>query len=322
MKKTCSLLLALSLTACATPSQENTPTAEDAKIVIAASFYTLAFLAEQIGGDAVEVIQVVPNGVEPHDYEPTPQELTAIYKAKILAMNGQGLDPWAEQVAEELRRQGVAVIMLTEGANLLPAVEGDHHEEDEHEEEQEVEDEHGHEEGEFDPHVWLDPTEMTNVVVRLRDAMIAADPSQAALFTSHALSAVSSLIALDAEFRSALTECKQEKIIVSHNAFQYLARRYGFETIALSGISPDEEPSPKKMAEIIETVKNDNLKVVFFESLVSPKLAEAVAREAGVQTLVLNPLEGLTAEEEARGENYFTVMQQNVTNLALALECE
>lgn len=283
------------------------------KLNVSASFYPLAYLAGRVAGDAAIVTQVIPNGVEPHDYEPTPQQLTDVYGSKVLVMNGQGLDPWAEKSRDQLASQGVAMIAATEGADLLLAVP--------EEEEHQGEGEH-HEEGAFDPHVWLDPVQMRSVAVRVRDAFIAADPTHAETYRSNADTLIADLNSLDARFRSNLQSCGQTKVIVSHNAFRYMAKRYGFETLALAGLSPDEEPSPKKIAEVIDTAKREKLKVVFFETLVSPKLAQSVANGAGAQTLVLSPIEGLTTEEVSDGENYLTIMQRNADNLAIALECQ
>ena len=319
MKNSLLLIMALILVGCSAPSAPSQrPNALDPlqeKLTVSASFYPLAFLAERIAGDAAIVTQVIPSGVEPHDYEPTPQQLSAVYDSKVLVMNGQGLDPWAEKSRDQLTSRGIFMIVATEGADLLSAVP----EEEEHEGEEEEE---HHEEGEYDPHVWLDPVQMRSVAVRVRDAFIAADSANAEIYRANADSLIADLNALHARFRSNLQSCAQNKAIVSHNAFRYLAKRYNFETLALAGLSPDEEPSPKKIAEIIETAKREKLKVVFFETLVSPKLAESVANGAGAQTLVLSPIEGLTSEEVADGENYLTIMQRNADNLVTALECQ
>lgn len=299
------------LSACAQSEQS---VSNEKSIRIAASFYPLAYIAERVAGNGAVVTQVIPSGVEPHDYEPTAQEMTAVYDANILVMNGQGLDPWADRSREQLTKNGIVIISATEGMDILPAM----HDEEEHAEE---EGDH-HEEGAYDPHVWLDPVQMKSVVVQVRDALIAVDGGKSAVFQKNADSLIADLDALDAQFKSNLKACKQTKAIVSHNAFRYMARRYNFETLALAGISPDEEPSPQKMAEIIETAKREKLKVVFFETLVSPKLAESVAQGAGAKALVLNPIEGLTAAEMKDGKTYLTVMQENADNLAIALECE
>lgn len=301
-------------------TSEQSATATTEKLQVSASFYPLAFLAERIAGDAATVTQVIPTGVEPHDYEPTPQQLSAVYDSKVLVMNGQGLDPWAKKSHEQLTARGVAIVSATEGDDLLPAMDEDEHEE-KSEDEHEDEDLHAHD-GEFDPHIWLDPVLMQSIAVRVRDAFIAADPAKADTYEANTDALIADLKALDAHFRANLRSCAQKKVIVSHDAFRYLAERYGFETLALAGFSPGEEPSPKKMAEIIDTAKREQLKVIFFETLVSPKLAESVANGAGARVLVLNPLEGLTSDDRANNRTYLTIMEDNADNLALALECQ
>jgi len=307
------LLLAGLLSACTGTQTANQAVPSEEKLKVTASFYPLAYLSERIAGDTAIVMQVIPSGVEPHDYEPSPQQLIEVYDSKVLVMNGQGLDPWAEKSREQLMARGVAMISATEGGDLLPAFEEEHGEEEE---------EHHEHEGQFDPHIWLDPVQMRSVAMRVRDAFIAADPSHAEAYRANADVLIDDLQALDAHFRSRLKECAQEKAVVSHDAFRYLAKRYGFQTVALAGISPGEEPSPMKIAEVIDTVRRENLKVVFFETLVSPRLAESIANGAGAQTLVLNPIEGLTSDDLAEGKTYLSIMQDNADNLATALECQ
>ncbi len=277
------------------------------KLQVAASIYPLAFLAQRIGGDKADVLQVVPNGVEPHDYEPTPQQLATAFDSKIMVSDGQGLDPWVEKTRDQFAAKEIAIIVATEGMDLLPAMEDE---------------EDKPEFGASDPHVWLDPVHMQSVAVRIRDAFIAADPADADAYRANADALLADLRSLDQRFRASLAHCAKTKVIVSHNAFRYMARRYGFQTLALAGISPDEEPSPKTMAGIIDTAKREKLTVVFFETLVSPKLAEAVAKGAGVRSMILDPLEGLTSDEMANGDTYLTIMARNAKNLSIALECQ
>jgi len=305
----------VTLAGCNKPTVATQPEPVKEKLLVTASFYPLAYLSERIAGDTAIVTQIIPGGVEPHDYEPTPQQMSAVFGAKVFVMNGHGIDPWADKAGDQLRRNGVAVITATEGIDLLPAVEHEHGE-DKHEGVEE------HMEGTSDPHVWLDPVQMQAIAVRLRDAFIAADSTNEEIYGRNADSLIADLKALDARFQVNVEECTQTKAIVSHNAFRYMARRYGFETLALAGLSPDEEPSPKKMAEIIETAKREKLKVVFFETLVSPKLAQSVAKGSGAKSLVLNPIEGLTPDNVARGDTYLSIMQNNADNLSIALECQ
>lgn len=318
MKRSLPLLLAIGLLSACSGMQTTTPagTTDATQMKVSASFYPLAYIAEEISGNTAVVTQVIPSGVEPHDYEPNPQQLSGVYDSTVLIMNGGGLDPWAEKSKNQLISKGITIVTAMDFADVLSAI---HEEEEGHDEKHEAEE---HEHGEFDPHVWLDPIHMITVAQRVRDAFIARDPTNSDVYQANTNTLIDQLKKLDERFRSNLRSCKKNKAIVSHDAFRYLARRYNFETVALSGISPDEEPSPKKIAEIIETAKQEGLKVVFFETLVSPKLAESVAKGAGAKTLVLNPIEGLSADDRTQGKSYLSIMQENADNLAIALECQ
>ncbi len=307
------LSVLLLCTACvSTPLSSTPPSAQ--KVKVATSFYPLHFLTERIAGETATVTQVIPGGTEPHDYEPTPRQLAEVYDSQLLVMNGQGLDPWADRVRDLLEQKHVNILAATQDAQLLSAVFDEHHDEEE---------DVAHDiEGEFDPHVWLDPVFMEAFAVRIRDALISVDRLNADIYRRQAEDLMTDLRVLDAYFHRKLASCEKKKVIVSHDAFRYLAQRYGFETIALAGISPDEEPSPKHIADIIDTAKREDIKVIFFEALLSPKIADLVAREAGAQALVLNPIESLTIDEAVQGESYLSLMRQNADNLSIALQCQ
>lgn len=299
--------------------------AEPQKLGVAASFYPLAYIAERIGGDTIAVTQVTPGGVEPHEYEPSPKQLVAIHTAKLFLMNGHGVDAWADKIKDTLTEEGVTVLVATESVELLElhAEHAHEDEEEEHTEEKDMEKNNdAAPEVHYDPHVWLDPMVMRAFAIRVRDALVAADPEHAKTYRSNADRLLKDLSALDKKFKSELTKCELKKAIVSHDAFRYLAKRYGFETISLSGISPDEEPSAKDIADIIEIAKNEKVPVIFFESLVSPKLAESVANGAGAQILSLNPLEGLTEEDTAGKRTYISIMEENADHLSTGLACQ
>jgi len=177
-------------------------------------------------------------------------------------------------------------------------------------------------EGGVDPHVWLDPVIFRQEVEIIRDTLIEIDPQNAPAYLANATYLIDSLNELDQRFREGLRSCVKHDVVVSHDAFGYLAREYGFSIIPISGISPDEEPSPKDLARITDLVRAKGLQYIFFETTVSPKLSETIAREVGATTLVLNPLESLTPHEIQSGEQYHSVMGKNLTNLRRALICQ
>lgn len=298
------LPLVLLLAACA-------PAPATGKLAVVASMYPVAYLAQQIGGDAVAVSVATPTGAEPHDFEPSAAQVVAIRNAAVFLYVGAGVDAWADKLVPDLAAQGVRTAGLTDGVQLLPAGE-DHHEDAAHEDE---------EEGAGDPHIWLDPLLLADRIGPVRDALIAADPAHAALYRANAQALAGRLEALHGRFEAGLASCERRTVIVSHNAFQYLANRHNLEVEAIAGLSPEDEPSPARMVELTRHAREEGIDTVFFETLASPKVAEAIATEAGARTMVLNPVEGLLPAEEAAGVTYEGVMEQNLEALRSALRC-
>lgn len=273
-------------------------TLETDKIKITTSFYPLAEFAKQVGGENVEVINITPPGSEPHDYGPTPQDIVSVNQSKFFIFNGSGFDPWAEKIAPELEKRGVIVINMTEYFDLLETDEGP------------------------DPHIWLDPILAKQEVEIIRNTLQEIDPANSKIYNNNAEQYLAKLSELDQKFQTALAFCEIREAIVSHAAFGYLAQRYSIDIIPIAGISPEEEPSLRRLGEISVLAQEKNIKYIFFETLVSPRLAETIAQEIGASTLVLNPVEGLTDEDIKAGKSYITEMEKNLNNLQLALVCK
>lgn len=265
---------------------------------VAASFYPLAEFAKQVGGDRVDVFTVVPSGAESHEFEPTPQDIARIYSADIFILNGGGLEPWGEAIALELKKKGVAVLRMADSIVL----------------EKDADDV-------LDPHIWLDPVLAAREVGVIRDALVRLDPQNSMVYAGNVERYLARLSQLDETYRAGLAVCAIRDAVASHAAFGYLARRYGLNVISIAGLSPEEEPSPKRLAEIAEFAREKNIRHIFFETLVSPKIAETIARELGAETLVFNPLEGLGEDEISAGKEYVSVMEENLQNLRRALVC-
>jgi zinc transport system substrate-binding protein len=272
------------------------------KMAVVGTFYPLAHFAEQVGGSLVTVANITPSGAEPHDYEPTAQDIEKAYGAKVFVMNGGGVDTWAERIAPDLKAKGVQVVDMQDTIVLSTAPSGS--------------------ETTLDPHIWLDPVLAEQEVALIRDAFIKADPAQTAAYSANAAAYISQLQELDNEYKTGLASCRLKDIVTSHAAFGYMAKRYGLTQIAIAGLSPDAEPSVQQMVAIAQLAKKDNIKYIFFESLVSPKLAQTIATEVGAQTIAFNPLEGLTDGQISSGETYLTVMRDNLDELRLALDCK
>ncbi len=268
---------------------------------IVAAFYPLAYLAEHVVPDA-EVTNITPAGAEPHDFELSARDIETLSSADLVLYLGGGFQPAVEDAVAE----DAAAVDLLEWQQLVAGSEEHGHDEEGHDVAK------GHGASGLDPHVWLDPVRFAAMARRVAEAT--GDPEAA-----NGLAA--QLQALDDEFRAGLSDCERREIVTSHAAFGYLARAYDLTQIPLTGVAPEAEPSPRDLEELVAEVEERGATTVFFETLVSPRLAETVAREAGAEVAVLNPLEGLTNEEVEEGDDYFSVMRSNLDTLRSALGC-
>jgi len=318
------LVTAVALAGCGAgnvPTQSNGQPAaggESQKLKLYTSIYPLEYISKRIGGDHVEVTNLVPAGVEPHDFEPTAKDIVALSDANLFVYNGSGFELWVDKAVEGLDKAKTTVVNTTEGLHLLPA-EAAAHEEHGEGSESATETESGHEHGAYDPHVWLDPILLKAQAEKVKHALVEKDQAHRADYEKNFARLAADLDKLDQEFKDMVAKAGNKEFMVAHSAFGYMAHRYGLEQIAISGISPADEPSPGEMKELVEHVKEHNIKYVLFETLVSPKVAEVIAREAGVKTATLNPLEGLTREEAAAGKDYLSIMRENLETLRTAL---
>lgn len=321
------LVAALSLTACgaAKPGPaENLPAAAgvDGKLAVYTTIYPLQYVASRIGGQWADVKNIVPAGVEPHDFELSAQEMVAIAEADLFVYNGAGLEGWAEKAAEGFDPNKVKVVNGTEGLALLKADQESNEQAEGETNQNEMASEASPEQenGEYDPHVWMDPIMLKAQAAKVKDAMVAADQAHRSDYEKNYEQLAADLDGLDKEFAAMAEKAARKEFVVSHSAFNYLASRYGLEAISISGISPSDEPSAAEIKGLIEKVKELQIQYIFFETLVSPKVAEVIAREAGVKTATLNPLEGPTEEEAKAGKDYLVFMRENLEALRIALQ--
>ena len=250
---------------------------------IAAAFYPLAYAAEQVAPPGTEVDNLTPPGAEPHDLELTARDVERVHSANLVLLLGHGFQPQLEAAAGTGER--VLRLLDTPGLRRHPN---------------------------NDPHVWLDPVRYSLIVRRIAAALHrprAADPL------------VAKLGALDRDYRRGLRTCARREIVTSHEAFAYLGERYGLRQVAITGLSPEAEPTPKRLESVVRIVRQTGATTVFFETLVSPRIADTVARETGAKTAVLDPIEGLTSAAQKHGASYFTVMRSNLAHLRAALGC-
>ena len=308
--------LSLVLSACSAATQESSPsqsasaTATGEVVIVHAAFYPLEFLAKTIGGDQIQVVSLTVPGAEPHDMELTPVQVAELEKTS-LALFIDGFMPAVDEAIEALVPDRALDLGTT-----VTLLEGEAHSDEEtHSDEEAVtEDDHGA----YDPHIWLDPANMISMANAVSDRLISIDPARTDFYTANTAALVAELEALDQEFTTGLANCEQKEIVTSHESFGYLANAYGFEQHGIAGLSPDTEPSPARLVEISEMVKAEGITTIYYETLVSPAIAETVANETGATTAVLDPIEGLAAGST---DTFITVMQANLQALIKGQTC-
>jgi zinc transport system substrate-binding protein len=268
---------------------------------VVASFYPLEEAARQVGGSRFEVEDLTPPGVEPHDLELSPNQIDEILDAEVLLYLGSGFQPAVEDAARNRDSGKVTVDLLQRiGTRLRPGSAGEP----------------------ADPHVWQDPTLMRRIVDATAVALGRADPGHSSEYRSNAAAYDERLASLDREYREGLAQCRSTVLVTNHAAFGYMADRYGLRQEPITGISPEAEPDPARLAQIEDLVRRDHVTTIFTETLVSPRVADTIARETGATTAVLDPLEGLTPQERAAGDDYVSVMERNLAAIRKGLGCE
>lgn len=284
------------------------------KFQVVASFYPLYFFSSQIGADLANVINITPPAAEPHEYEPTARDITDIISSRLLVLNGN-FEPWAERVLKNINLNKTVVVKAGSGLNDLNDLNATNSINT---------NPNNLENARIDPHTWLSPVLAGQMVTAIASGFLEADPNPIhdQEYISNAAKLKERLVNLDSEYKTGLANCFSRDIVTSHAAFGQLAAAYNLNQISIAGLSPNAEPSPRQLADLAEYVRTNKIKIIFFETLVSPKLAESLASETGVQTAILNPLEGLTVQEITDGADYFSVMQQNLATLQKALDCK
>ena len=311
------VLAAGALAACGNAQAGSGAAADASKVQVVASFYPMADFAQKVGGDHVEVTNLVPAGTEPHEWEPSPKDITKIQSAQVFVYNGASMEGWVDDALKSTDTSKVQVVEASKGLDLLPG-EDDH----EHEGEGESSDENAHEENEYNPHVWLYPADAKHEMENIKDALVKADPDHKDDYEANYKKYAEEFDQLDKDYKEQIAAAKGKTLVVSHDAYGYLAKAYGLETKPIAGMDAEGEPDAKTMAQIIDYVKANNVKVIFSEDLVSPKVAQQIADATGAECKVLNPLEGLTDEQLKDGEDYVSVMKSNLKEIVDALNKE
>jgi len=249
-----------------------------------------------VAGDRAEAQALVPPGVEPHDWEPSPRDVSLVQRAAVFVHTGTGLDAWASRLVGGLGSR-TEVVDAARGLSLLSQGAS------------------------VDPHVWLDPTLARAQAQTIAEGLTRADPAGAPVYRENAAKLTARLDALDRAFADGLRDCARRELVTSHAAFAYLARRYGLIQLPVMGIAPEAEPNPADLAAIVRTARERHVTHVFFEPLVSPRLAQTLEREIGATTLPLDPIEGVSREQAAADAGYVELMQANLATLRTGLGC-
>ncbi len=276
------------------------------KLVVVATLFPVFDFARAIGGDRAFVSTIIPPGVEPHSFEPTPSDMLKVAKAGVFAYAGKIMEPWAESLVTASENKNLVVADASKGVEFLnaSAVTGDAV-------------------SGFDPHFWLDLGNAQIMVENITTSFIKADPTNAAYYKNNAAVLKDELNALDAGFRTSLKTCATKEIIQGgHMTFAYFAKRYGLTNVAAEGFSPDAEPSPAKLAAIVREIKKLNTKYIFYEELVDPKIARTLSGETGTQILLLNAAHNVSADEIANGTTFADIMRNDLTALKIGLSCD
>lgn len=282
-------------------------TAKTDKLQVVTTFYPMYDFTKNVVGDNGEVSVLMKAGTEPHDYEPSAKDIAKIADSDVFVYNSEEMETWVGSVLKNIDTKKTVVIDASKEIKLL---EGSHEEEDEDHDHDHEGHSHAH-----DPHVWLDPVLAKEEVNAIKEGLIQADKTNKASYEKNAKTYSDKLDALNEKFEVSLKDAKNRTFVTQHAAFAYLAARYDLKQVAISGISPDQEPSPAKLAELNDFVKENNIKVIYFEETASPKIAKTLAKETGATLAVLSPIEGITKEDQDQGIDYIKVMENNLKAL-------
>lgn len=269
------------------------------RIKVVTSFYPIYEFVKKVGADRVDVSTLIPLGIEPHDFEPTIQQIQNAETADLVIFNGAGLEEWIERINAKIR------VDVSNGTKLI------------------LDNSTGDQKASYDPHIWLDPILAQTEVKNIRDALVRVDPKNSQYYTDNAESFIRDLENLDSEIRNSLSGCKKRDFIAFHNAFTYFADRYGLKQHSIKGSSPEGEILPQRLVKVITLAKELGLYIIYSEDLVDPRSADTIAQEIpNARVLILSPIEGISDQEQKAGIDYLDKMKENVKNLLAGLDCQ
>lgn len=283
------------LAACGS-AQETKPAGEE-KLQVVTTFYPMYDFTKHVAQDLAEVSVLVPSGTDTHGFEPSAKDVAKIQEADVFVYNSVEMETWVPSILETIDSTDIVIVDASEGIELL---DGDH----------------GHE---VDPHIWLDPVLAQDEVMNIKEGLVEADPENEADYTKNAEAYQVELQELDAEYAAAFENAENRLFVTQHAAFAYLAERYDLEQISIAGLSTDAEPSPSELAEMTEFIQNQNVDYIYFGKSTSSNISETLANETDTELAVLDPIEGITKEDQEAGIDYVTAMRNNLEALKLSI---
>jgi zinc transport system substrate-binding protein len=287
----------------------------EAKIKVVTSLYPLYDFAKNIGRDKVEVILLMPPGVEPHSFEPKPADVVMLNNADLFVYTNKYMEPWADKIIMGLDSKKTLVVDSSKGLGFIE-------EKDDHGHHESGDGKDKHEHGDMDPHIWLDPINAIRIVANIAEGLMAKDQANREYYRRNADEYKARLMALDADFRKGLADCSVRKIVSGgHMAFSYLAKRYSLTSISAYGFSPDAEPTPGQLIRISNLLKKEGIKYIFYEEMLMPRVAEAISKETGARLLYLSGIHNISREEFEKGISFVNLMGMNLENLRKGLQC-
>ncbi|MDH4944916.1 metal ABC transporter substrate-binding protein [Sulfurimonas sp. C5] len=278
------------------------------KPLVTTSNFAIYDVLKHIGGDKIELVNILPFGVDPHSFEPTPKGIAKLEKSKLFFYSGAILEPWTENIKSEVKS-----VDVSQYVSLKEFDEEDEHQHEEHHE-------HDHH-GAYDPHYWLDVDNMKQIAQAVTEKLSILNPKNKHLFEKNEKNYIASLEELDNLYKQKLLSCKLDTIVVTHNAFEYLAQRYGFQVESLTGLSTEEQPSAQDVKRIFQEIQERNIQMVFFENFSSQKNIQTIADDLGIKVENLQPLGNITAEELDQNLTYVDIMKNNLEKIAKAMQC-
>ncbi len=293
------------LSSCETKNQ-TIESSRNGKLKVVATIFPLYDFARQIGGEDADVSLLIPPGTEPHSFDPRPENIIAANRAEIFLYTNNIMEPWANSLLKSLRSPK---LLLVEAGKGIPLA-------DEHSE-------HRFERASHDPHIWLDLEKAQKIADNILENFISKKPAKRELYQSNARKLKETLADLDRKFSAVLKTCKHNTVVHGgHFAFGHLAKRYNLRYVSASGFSPDAEPSPQNLVKMSKILKNEGLKHIFYEELVTPRIAEVIAKETGASLILLHGGHNISKQELDNGTTFISLMERNLENIKVGLQCK